>query len=378
MSRRARARFVPLLLAASLPLCVPLCAARPASADGPAVEAVFVLDTTGSMSALLDGAVQRVWAIANQLAAGRPAPRLRLGLVAFRDRGDQYVTRVFEPTPDVAELEGWLRGLKADGGGDGPESVRRALHDALSRVPWSAGDGVYRTVFLVGDAPPHDYPDEPTTSEILALARQRGVVLNAIQCGGMPETRRAWTALASGGGGAYLALAPGESQLALETPFDRVFAALHAQLAETVVPFGPEATRSAARDALARELSRDGSARAARLSFLEKGREGLVADEADLVSAVRDGRVRLEELAESALPDWMRALPLEARRAWVAEQIDRREGLRSEIAYLARKREAHLRAEAQRRREAGEPVGFEHQLLALVREQAAARGIRYE
>ena len=144
------------------------------------------------------------------------------------------------------------------------------------------------------------------------------------------------------------------------------------------MPFGPEATRSAARDALARELSRDGSARAARLSFLEKGREGLVADEADLVSAVRDGRVRLEELAESALPDWMRALPLEARRAWVAEQIDRREGLRSEIAYLARKREAHLRAEAQRRREAGEPVGFEHQLLALVREQAAARGIRYE
>src|SRR4051794_32339706 len=54
----------------------------------PEVEVVFCLDTTGSMGGLINAAKQKIWAISNQIAAGKPNPRVKVGLVAFRDRGD--------------------------------------------------------------------------------------------------------------------------------------------------------------------------------------------------------------------------------------------------------------------------------------------------
>ena len=46
----------------------------------PQVDVVFVLDTTGSMSSLLDGAKKKIWEIARFIAQGQPAPELRIGL----------------------------------------------------------------------------------------------------------------------------------------------------------------------------------------------------------------------------------------------------------------------------------------------------------
>src|SRR5947209_362348 len=40
----------------------------------PKVEVVFALDTTGSMSGLLDGAKRKIWSIANFIAQGNPKP----------------------------------------------------------------------------------------------------------------------------------------------------------------------------------------------------------------------------------------------------------------------------------------------------------------
>src|SRR4051794_14904662 len=81
--------------------------ASPARADEkpavkrPKVEVVFCLDTTGSMGGLIDGAKARIWAICNQIASGKPTPDLKVGLVAFRDRGDEYVTKVFDLSDDL-------------------------------------------------------------------------------------------------------------------------------------------------------------------------------------------------------------------------------------------------------------------------------------
>ena len=36
---------------------------------GPRIEVVFVLDTTGSMSGLIEGAKQKIWSIANAMAS---------------------------------------------------------------------------------------------------------------------------------------------------------------------------------------------------------------------------------------------------------------------------------------------------------------------
>src|SRR6516164_877626 len=77
---------------------------RPAAekkAEKPKVEVVFCLDTTGSMGGLIDGAKAKIWAICNQIAGGKPTPDLKVGLVAYRDKGDVYITKVFDLTADL-------------------------------------------------------------------------------------------------------------------------------------------------------------------------------------------------------------------------------------------------------------------------------------
>src|SRR6059058_2615842 len=74
---------------------------KKAETKKPKVEVVFCLDTTGSMGGLLQGAKDKIWAICNQIVSGKPAPDLKVGLVAYRDKGDAYVTQVHELTGDL-------------------------------------------------------------------------------------------------------------------------------------------------------------------------------------------------------------------------------------------------------------------------------------
>src|SRR4051812_24108853 len=135
-------------------------AAKPRAAR-PKVEVVFCLDTTGSMSGLIDGAKAKIWAICNQIAGGKPVPDLKVGLVAYRDKGDNYITQIHELSDDLDAIHGKLKTFQAAGGGDAPEHVNLALHDAVRKIKWSGDRKTLRIIFLVGDAPPHmDYTDD--------------------------------------------------------------------------------------------------------------------------------------------------------------------------------------------------------------------------
>src|SRR4051812_47335548 len=98
------------LALASLSLVRPAeSAPAPGAGKKPKVEVVFCLDTTGSMGGLIDGAKAKIWAICNQIAGGKPTPDLRVGLVAYRDKGDDYVTKVFDLTDDLDRVHGELK-----------------------------------------------------------------------------------------------------------------------------------------------------------------------------------------------------------------------------------------------------------------------------
>ena len=156
---------------------------------GRAIEAVFVLDTTGSMSGLLEGAKRKIWSIADAMGGAQSGVPVRLGLVAYRDRGDAYVTKVVDLNRDLDSMYVKLMDFAADGGGDGPEAVNQALDAAINRMSWSQDRGTYKVVFLVGDAPPHmDYQDDVKYQQVVAAAAARGIVVNTIQCGTLSDT----------------------------------------------------------------------------------------------------------------------------------------------------------------------------------------------
>src|SRR5690349_15517971 len=221
------------------PTVNPVACRFPAETHPSRLEMVFVIDTTGSMNGLLDGAKQRIWGIVNGVMREQNT-RVRIGLVAYRDRGDAYVTQVLPLTEDLDKVYMTLMDYQAAGGGDAPEDVRTALAESLYKIPWSeAGLGVSRIIFLVGDAPPHDdYNDVADTLSTAANAAQEGIVVNTIQCGLSGETKRAWEAIAARGQGQYFAIPSDGGVQAIETPYDDQLSELARKLGATLVPYG--------------------------------------------------------------------------------------------------------------------------------------------
>lgn len=145
------------------------------------LDVVFAIDTTGSMSGELREAKERVGQLASALRKSRPEELVRFGVVAFRDRKDTYRTRKSALTSEVEETQSFLSSLSASGGGDAPEDVLAALEVAIHEMQWSAQ--AEKRVFLVGDAPPHlDYGDGPRPGDLMAEARARRIVVDAIGC----------------------------------------------------------------------------------------------------------------------------------------------------------------------------------------------------
>src|SRR6266567_7285259 len=196
------------LFAALLAFALPAAAKdepRPAAKARPRVEVVFCLDTTGSMGGLIEAAKQKIWSISNQIASGKPTPELKIGLVAFRDKVDAYITKVYDLSDDLDAVHANLKTFQAQGGGDTPEHVNLALFDAVHKIKWSTDKKTLRIIFLVGDAPPHmDYTDDVKYPITCQEACKRGIVINTVQCGGDPECARFWRDICLKAEGSYV------------------------------------------------------------------------------------------------------------------------------------------------------------------------------
>ena len=139
LAQLARTLFLAVILA--------LFSSASISSAKPIVEVGFVLDTTGSMGPLIEGAKRKIWSIATSIVDTNPDAEIRMGLVAYRDIGDEYVTKVFPLTTDIQDLYANLLELRARGGGDWPESVNEALHVGVTKLTWTQGDEVRRIMF---------------------------------------------------------------------------------------------------------------------------------------------------------------------------------------------------------------------------------------
>ncbi len=153
------------------------------------LDLVFLIDTTGSMGGEIQEAKERVRQIAEALSKQRPNQRLRIGVVAYRDRGDEYVTKVSRLDDRVEVSFAFLAALRADGGGDGPEDVVAGLLAAIREMSWDERPTTERQVFLIGDAPPPlDYADAPKPEDVIAEAVKKRIVINAIGCRSLPPS----------------------------------------------------------------------------------------------------------------------------------------------------------------------------------------------
>ncbi|KAF5326845.1 hypothetical protein D9619_004236 [Psilocybe cf. subviscida] len=144
------------------------------------LDLLFVQDCTASQQAYIKSATDGIIDICNRIASsGKLSPgALRVGLIGFRDYGDEYVTKSFGFTTDVSVMQSNLSTLVADGGGDYPEAVAEALDVALFSE-WRVD--ATKMVILITDSPPHGIG----AKEPLGIARriaELGIILHLVSC----------------------------------------------------------------------------------------------------------------------------------------------------------------------------------------------------
>lgn len=151
------------------------------------LDLVLLIDATGSMGDEIDKLKASLRAIVRDVSSLPSHPDLCLGLVAYRDHGDAFITRTHDFTNDVGGfLRDALMPLRADGGGDYSEAMNEALHETVHRMSWR-GDGTTRMVILVADAPPHLDYGAPYYDDDMVAALGKGIKLFGVGASGLDQ-----------------------------------------------------------------------------------------------------------------------------------------------------------------------------------------------
>ena len=341
------------------------------------IEVCFVLDTTGSMGGLIAGAKAKIWSMANDIISAKPTPEVRFALIAYRDRGDDYVTKITALTDDLDAVYAELNKFQAAGGGDGPESVGRALDESVKKIEWTKDKGVLKIIYLVGDAPPHFYKDEPDWKNVCTEAVKGDLIINTVQCGGDAETTRVWKEIADRAEGVFLAIPQEGGVVAIAAPQDKELSELNTKVGKTMIGWGDSRTRSSvAAKQVAAETAAP-AASAARLSYNAKSGK-TVQGEGELLDAIAEKKVTLDKVKKDELPEELRKLSPDELKAHVEAKQKERAELQKRITELSKERDAYVGAERKKLAKAGKGDGFDEQVSKSLRTQAKKKGISYE
>lgn len=338
-----------------------------ANAEPIYVDAVFVLDTTGSMGGLIDGAKRKIWFIANQLLRASPRPAVRIGLVGYRDLGDEYVTRHHPLADSIDEVHTNLMRFKADGGGDTPEHVNAGLKVAIEQMSWHRQGKVLRLVFLVGDSPPHEGREGLHSDALAKLARKSGIIINTVLCGDSADTERSWRSIAAAAGGRFAKIPQDGAMRRVPTVVDKYLAEFNRELSQTALPTGDKKTVLEARRRLDWNRKLDIFDQAESAVF--RARSGRL-DAVDLLYLLGRGR-KLQEFPEAQLPQDLRALSAPERAALLKRIAQKRAAMIDTILRLAGERDVFLK------KASSGQVSFEASLATILREQGGRVGLSY-
>jgi Mg-chelatase subunit ChlD len=341
------------------------------------IEVCFVLDTTGSMGGLIAGAKQKIWSMANDIISAKPTPEVRFALIAYRDRGDDYVTKITPLTDDLDAVYAELNKFQAGGGGDGPESVGRALDESVRKIEWTKDSSVLKIIYLVGDAPPHFYKDEPDWKKVCTEAVKSDLIINAVQCGGDAETTRVWKEIADRSEGSFFAIPQDGGVVAIAAPQDKELGELNTKVGKTLIGWGDTRTRG---DVAAKQIAAEASApasNAARLSFNSISGK-TVQGTGELLDAIAEKKVTLDKVKKEELSEELRKLSPDELKAHVEKMQKERAELQKRINELSKERNAYIDAERKKLAKEGKGDGFDEKVSESLRAQAKKKGIRYE
>ena len=151
------------------------------------VQIAFMVDATGSMGDELEFLKMDLKKVINEVQKTNTQLKISTATVFYRDEGDEYVVKHSPFTEDINQTIEFISQQRADGGGDFPEAVDKALVQ-LNQLQWQP-EARTRIAFLVLDAPPHNKPAVISSIQYsVKTAAASGIKLIPVVASGIDKT----------------------------------------------------------------------------------------------------------------------------------------------------------------------------------------------
>lgn len=354
---------------------------RPADTTGarPLIEMAILLDTSNSMDGLIAQAKSQLWTVVNQfITADRNGkqPELHVALYEYGNnrlsKESGHIRQVLPLTTDLDKVSEELFALTTLGG---QEYCGQVIESAVKNLVWNPGGDVLKVIFIAGNEPFTQGPVDFRKS--CQAAVERGITINTIFCGPDAEgVRTLWKDGAVLADGAYVSIDQNRVVQEPEAPQDREIARLGAEINKTYVPYGTDGRRGSsnqiAQDSNALRVSNNVAVQRA----MTKGSAQYLNVGWDLVDAVKQGGVKIEDVKPDLLPEEMRSMTVQERKSWLEAKSLERAAVQKKIGELSAQRSRYL-AELARKATATAPAGdsLDVAMIKSLREQAKRKHI---
>jgi hypothetical protein len=340
------------------------------------VDLVICLDTSGSMTQLIDSARSRLWDVVNELATIKPAPVLRVGLLTYGTPGnssakDGWVVRQLDLTNDLDEVYAKMMAMTTSGG---DEYVGWVLNDAVEEMSWSSDPRALKIVFVAGNESADQARSSFDFRYVAETAQAKRIIVNAIYAGNRQQgINEMWHEVARFGKGSYSAIDMAEGTIQIPTPYDKPLSELNAALNDTYIAYGGRGVelkqRQVMQDVNAERMGAESNAsRAAAKSTALYSNSNW-----DLVDALNEEDFDLNDVDEKDLPAPMQTMSHEEQLAYVNKQADKRAEVQAQIQTINADRQRFIDKEREKSKNTGKQ-GLGDAMLAALRQQALDNG----
>jgi von Willebrand factor type A domain len=365
------------LLAAALIVAGLSASARAVPAgEGKPVDVVLCLDVSGSMQGLVDSAKIKLWDIVNELARVKPTPKLRVALYSYGhttyDPKAGWVRKEIDLSTDLDEVSKKLNALTINGG---EEYVARVCRDALVQQKWSEEKNALKLIFVCGNEPV-DQDKQVHLKDVAQLAKDKGVIINTIYCNwNRPGEEVGWKQFSSDANGKYAMIEHNQRVVQIETPFDKDLLNLNGRLNDTYVAYGRGGEgKKENQSAQDKNAAAAGGASAASRVATKGGALYRNSDWCLVCKAMEQKDFDITKVPENELPEEMKKMKPEERKAFIEKKIAERKKVQDEIAEVSNKRSKYLAEETKKDASAADKQ-LDTALKAIIRDQAATKGI---
>jgi hypothetical protein len=344
----------------------------------PKIQIAVLLDTSSSMNGLIEQTKSRLWAIVNQVSDTRKhgiQPRVEVALYEYGKSSlpayQGYMRMISPLTTDFDSVSENLFSLRTNGGS---EYCGMVIEKASRELQWSRNRDDMKMIFIAGNEPFTQGSVHFSTG--IALAKEKGIIVNTIYCGSYSEgVRGSWKNGAILAGGDYFSIDHNSDDVYISTPQDIRINELNRKLNNTYIPYGREGREKKARqsqqDRDAEEMSKSVIADRAVL----KSKETYRNNSWDLGDAFKSGKADPSTISERELPAVMKNMSPQERKAYVIKKLREREKIQSEIKDLSKKREEYIK---KRQRSIKQNNTFGRAVMKSIKKQAVQKGFKAE